>query len=348
MLVDRAIIEVRSGKGGDGCASFRREKYVPKGGPNGGDGGRGGSVILVAKTGIDTLGDLGVRRLWRAADGKAGMSSQKHGRNGEDLTIGVPPGTLVYDEQDGTLLTDLDAPHKHLVAARGGRGGFGNEHFKSATDQAPVRFTTGEASQQHMLRLELKLVADVGLVGLPNAGKSTMLAAVSSAKPKIADYPFTTLEPHLGIAELPNERHAASRRLVLADIPGLIEGASRGKGLGDQFLRHIERTRLLIHLVDAAPPDGTDPATRYGTICAELAAHSAALADKPQIVVLNKVDLVADDAERCSLLHRLKQAAGASVMATSSATRRGLRELLEECWRRLEKNEPHDDDDHQR
>ncbi len=340
MLIDRAVIEVRSGKGGDGCVSFRREKYVPKGGPNGGDGGRGGSVILVATMGIDTLRDLGSKRLWRAGDGKAGMPSQKHGSNAEDLTIEVPPGTLVYDEQDGTLLMDLDTPDQRVVAVRGGRGGFGNEHFKSPTDQAPVRFTAGEASQQRVLRLELKLVADVGLVGMPNAGKSTMLAAVSSAKPKVADYPFTTLEPHLGIAELPGELHANSRRLVLADIPGLIEGASRGKGLGDRFLRHIERTRLLIHLIDAAPPDGADPVIRYQTIRAELAAHSAVLADKPQIVVLNKVDLVPDDAERRAMIERLEQAAGTTVLAASSATRQGLRELLEECWKRLGRIDP--------
>jgi GTP-binding protein len=340
MLIDSTVIEVRSGRGGDGCVSFRREKFVPKGGPDGGDGGRGGSVILLAAAGIDTLRDLGSQRLWRASDGKAGMPAQKHGRDGKDLTIEVPPGTLVYDEQDGTLLMDLDAPDQRLVAARGGRGGFGNEHFKSPTDQAPVRFTAGEAAQQRALRLELKLVADVGLVGLPNAGKSTMLAAVSSAKPKIADYPFTTLQPHLGIAELPGELHTDARRLVLADIPGLIEGASRGKGLGDRFLRHIERTRLLIHLIDAAPPDGADAADRYRTVRAELSAHAAGLTDKPQIVVLNKVDLLPDDAERDAMIKQLEQAADTTVLAASGATRRGLRELLEECWRRLGRNEP--------
>ena len=335
MLIDSAVIEIRSGKGGDGCVSFRREKYIPKGGPNGGDGGRGGSVILAATAGVDTLRDLGARRLWRAGDGRAGMPSQRHGRDGEDLIIQLPPGTLVCDDSEGSLIADLDAPGKQVIAAQGGRGGFGNEHYKSSTDQAPVRFTAGEAAQQHMLRLELKLIADVGLVGMPNAGKSTMLAAVSSARPRIADYPFTTLEPHLGIAELPGQTHAAARRLVLADIPGLIEGASRGKGLGDAFLRHIERTHLLLHLIDAAPPDGADPVASYRTICRELAEHSAALAQKPQIVVLNKVDLIADDAERDEVIQRLEQAVDTRVFAASGATRQGLRELLEECWRRL-------------
>ena len=327
MLVDEAFIFVQSGKGGDGLVSFRREKYVPKGGPDGGDGGRGGSVYIRAVAGVDTLLDMAGRHHWRAHDGQPGQSKSCHGAGAEDLIIHVPPGTQIYNDQTGDMLADLDAPDKQLLAARGGEGGFGNEHFKNATHQAPRSATPGEPGQQLRLCLTLKVIADVGLVGMPNAGKSTLLSRLSAAHPKIADYPFTTLEPQLGIAELSDER-----RLVLADIPGLIEGAHAGAGLGDQFLKHIERTRILVHLLELEPTDGSQPADNYHAIRGELSNYSPQLAAKDEIVVLNKTDLLPDDDARRDAAEQLESQLERPVMSISAATGHACRQLLEECW----------------
>jgi len=260
--------------------SFRREKYIPKGGPNGGDGGDGGSVILIGDNSIDSLLSLTHRPHYRAGHGMQGMGSQMHGANGDDCIVKVPLGTLVTDEETGDLLADISEHDQQLVVAHGGKGGWGNEHFKSATNQTPRETTCGEPIEEHVLRLELKLIADIGLVGMPNAGKSTLLSAISAARPKVADYPFTTLQPHLGIAELDLDR-----RLIVADIPGLIEGAADGAGLGHRFLKHIERTGALLHLIDVMPIDGSDPVSNYKAIREELQKYSTALASKSEIVV---------------------------------------------------------------
>jgi GTP-binding protein len=287
MLIDRATIFVRSGRGGHGCVSFRREKFVPKGGPDGGDGGDGGDVILVGDGGLSTLLPLTPRPHFRATNGRPGEGSSRHGARGEDRIVKVPVGTLVYDTEADVLVADVCAEGQRIVIARGGRGGFGNEHFKGPTNQTPREATNGGDWEERTLRLELKLIADVGLVGLPNAGKSTLLRAVSRATPRVADYPFTTLSPYLGITELPGDR-----RLVVADIPGLIEGAAEGAGLGHDFLRHIERTELLVHVLDIAPFDESDPVENYRAIRGELEAYSAELAAKRELVALNKIDLV--------------------------------------------------------
>ena len=327
MLVDRARIFVRSGKGGDGCMSFRREKYIPKGGPNGGDGGDGGSVILVGDDSIDTLLPLTHRPHYRASHGIQGKGSQLHGANGDDCIVKVPLGTLVTDEASGELLADIAVHNQELVVAKGGRGGWGNEHFKSATNQTPRETTNGQPIEEHTLRLELKLIADIGLVGMPNAGKSTLLSAISAARPKVADYPFTTLHPHLGIAELD-----MNRRLVVADIPGLIEGAADGAGLGHRFLKHIERTGALLHLVDVAPIDGSDPVMNYNTIRGELLQYSKELASKKELIVLNKIDLLPPD-ERDDVIGSIAEALNLDpVITCSSATREGMTLVLEHCW----------------
>jgi GTP-binding protein len=331
MLIDRARIFVRSGKGGNGCVSFRREKFVPKGGPDGGDGGDGGDVVLVGDPSLTTLLPLTPRPHYRAVSGRQGEGRQRHGASGDHLEVPVPLGTLVYDHETGELLVDIHEAGQRFVAARGGRGGFGNEHFKSATNQTPREATDGEPWQERTLDLELKLIADIGLVGLPNAGKSTLLGAVSRARPKVADYPFTTLQPHLGIATLPGER-----RLVVADIPGLIRGAAEGAGLGHDFLRHVERTRLLVHVVDVCPADGSDPAENHAAIRAELGDYSDDLAATAEIVALNKIDLVPAD-EREATIAALAAALGVEdVMTTSGATGEGVGELLELAWRRLD------------
>ncbi len=331
MLVDEAVIHVRSGRGGDGCVSFRREKYVPKGGPDGGDGGDGGSVMLRAEAEVATLLDYAGRHHWQAEDGQAGMGKQRHGASGADRTLAVPVGTVVLDAETGQVVADLSEPGRTVVVARGGRGGFGNEHFKSATEQTPRRATPGEPAEERTLRLELKLVADVGLIGKPNAGKSTLLSRVSRATPKIADYPFTTLEPQLGIAEL-----SGHRRLVVADLPGLIENAHQGAGLGTRFLRHVERTRLLVHLLEVDPVDGSDPVTNYRMIRRELKTHSPALAAKPELVVLSKMDLLGGGADADAAVELVEQGLGRSVRTISAATGAGVKELLEACWAALE------------
>ncbi len=336
MFVDRALITVRAGHGGSGAVSFRRQKYEPKGGPEGGDGGRGGDVILVADDGLNTLLDFRGRPDWEAEPGQNGMKKQKHGSNGRDCVIRVPAGTMVFDNASGDLIVDMK-PRQTFTIASGGKGGFGNEHYKSATNQTPTHAHAGFEGDTKELRLELKLLADVGLLGMPNAGKSTLLAALTRATPKIADYPFTTLAPQLGVAELDN-----TRRLVIADIPGLIEGASDGAGLGLDFLRHVERTRVLVHLLDVMPPDGT-PAANYRTIREELYNYSPVLAERDEVIVLNKMDLLEDDAARAaavkSLRSELKLGREVEVMSISAAARMNTRDLLQKLWTMLNETE---------
>ena len=330
MFIDEAVIQVKSGKGGDGCVAFRREKYIPKGGPSGGNGGRGGDVVLVADENLNTLIDFRSRFHWNARSGQPGGGMDCSGLAAEDLALAVPVGTLVYDDESRALLADMDAHGKRFVAARGGRGGFGNIHFRSSTNQAPRYAEPGEPGEEKRLRLELRLMADVGLLGLPNAGKSTFLRAISRARPAVADFPFTTLHPTLGIAELDPQR-----RLVFADIPGLIEGASRGAGLGHEFLRHVDRTRLLVHLVDVAPIDGSNPVANYRIIRKELAEYSIGLAEKEEIVAINKIDLVApEDRERIveRIAGELGFGKGERPFVVSGATGEGVRALLEACW----------------
>ncbi|MHC4832475.1 MAG: GTPase ObgE [Planctomycetota bacterium] len=327
MFIDAAEITVRSGKGGDGKCSFRREKFVPKGGPDGGDGGRGGDVLLVADPHLDTLLPFAHRRRFAAGDGEPGGAACRHGGDGTPCRIAVPVGCLVHDAETGEAIADLVRPGEEVLVAEGGRGGLGNDRFKNSVQQAPTRTTPGGVAVERRLQLELKLLADVGLVGLPNAGKSTFLRAISRATPKVADYPFTTLSPQLGIADLPGER-----RLLVADIPGLVEGAAEGAGLGHDFLRHVERTGVLIHLVDAAPEASRDPAEDYRVIRGELERFAPQLAEKPEVVVLNKADLVPEDL-RDELVEAFVETSGATPTALiSGATGEGIRELLEAVW----------------
>jgi GTP-binding protein len=334
VLIDRATIFVRSGKGGHGCVSFRREKFVPKGGPDGGDGGQGGDVILRGDAAETTLLPLTPRPHYRATNGQPGMGKSMTGADGKDCIVAVPLGTLVFDKDSGEQLADITRDGQSFVAAKGGRGGYGNEHFKSATNQTPREATPGDEWEERTLLLELKLIADVGLIGLPNAGKSTMLRAISRATPKVAEYPFTTLAPHLGIADLPGRE---PRRLIVADIPGLIEGAADGAGLGHDFLRHVERTRVLVHVVDVMPLDGSDPVDNYRLIRDELFAYSPMLAEKEEIIALNKTDLIpASETDRLTdLVAQLGLDAEDVVVHTSGATSRGMDAMLEACWSAL-------------
>ena len=291
-FIDEATIQVHAGKGGNGSASFRREKFVPRGGPNGGDGGRGGSIWAVADRNINTLVDYRFARIHRAEDGDIGRGADKYGRGGEDIVLRMPVGTLVKDAGDGSLLADLARDGQRALLAKGGRGGLGNLHFKSSINRAPRQFTRGEPGENRELALELRVLADVGLLGMPNAGKSTFIRAVSAARPKVADYPFTTLNPSLGVV-----RVGPDASFVVADIPGLIEGAAEGAGLGHQFLRHLSRTRLLLHLVDLLPPeDDADPAKDARALANELKKYDETLYAKPRWLVFNKIDL-ADDAQ---------------------------------------------------
>jgi GTP-binding protein len=307
--------------------SFRREKYIPKGGPNGGDGGDGGNVILVGDKSIDTLLPVTHRPHYRASHGIQGKGSQMHGANGEDCIVKVPLGTLVRSDETGELLADISVEGQELVVAKGGKGGWGNEHFKSATNQAPRETTPGEPFEEHILQLELKLIADIGLVGLPNAGKSTLLSAISAARPKVADYPFTTLQPHLGIAELDMDR-----RLIVADIPGLIEGAADGAGLGHRFLKHIERTGALLHVIDVMPVDGSKPIDNYKTIRRELQRYSPELASKEELIVLNKIDLLPEEEREQTIAMFAKKLQLDTVVGCSGATLTGIRDVLEHAW----------------
>ncbi len=319
MFVDRVQITVQAGRGGNGCLSFRRERYVPRGGPDGGDGGDGGSVVLVVDPQLSTLAPLTHRSCWRAENGRPGQGSNRHGRKGRDLLIAVPPGTVVRDAQRGFVIKDLTTPGQRLVVAQGGRGGRGNAHFKSSTNRAPRETTPGEPGQQRRLLLELKLIADVGLVGMPNAGKSTLLSRLSRARPKIADYPFTTREPNLGQVHVEGDRY-----FVLADIPGLIEGAHAGHGLGHDFLRHVQRTRVLVHLVEPVPQDSSDPVENYRKIRRELELFDPQLATRPELVAVTKADLP----EAVPVQKRLaEQLPGRQVLLISAVTGQGLREL---------------------
>ena len=328
MLHDRARIEVRAGGGGDGCLSFRREAHVPKGGPDGGDGGRGGDVVLRCDDNLRDLQSFRRRAHFRAARGGHGQGAQRHGADGDVLVIPVPPGTQLT-RWDGTRY-DLVRPGQEVTIARGGAGGRGNVHFKSAVRQAPRLAERGLPGEEGAVRLHLKLLADVGLVGLPNAGKSSLLARMTRAQPKVAAYPFTTLEPVLGMLE------ADDRQLVLADIPGLIEGASGGAGLGHDFLAHVERTRLLVHVLDLAPLDGSDPRENHAVIERELAEHDARLAALPRVLALSKADLVAPEAaEAAAAEWRERVGDDVPVIITSSATRQGLDTLARELLRRV-------------
>jgi len=322
MLYDRARIFVRAGRGGDGHLSFRREKYIPRGGPDGGNGGRGGNVYLVVDPGVNTLIAFHHQQRFRAEDGQPGGRSDRTGRNGPDLTILVPPGTVVRGVGEEAILNvDLVAPGQRLLVARGGRGGRGNAVFATATRQTPRFAERGEPAEERTLELELKLIADVGLVGYPNAGKSTLLAAISAARPKIASYPFTTLSPNLGVVTV------GDYSFVVADIPGLIEGASQGAGLGLEFLRHVERTRLLIHILDGAGVDGRDPREDYVATNRELAAHSPALAERRQVVAVNKMDLP-DARERLAPLQEALAVPAEDVFPISAATGVGVQALV--------------------
>ncbi|HEX9139126.1 MAG TPA: GTPase ObgE [Steroidobacteraceae bacterium] len=325
-FVDEAILKVQAGNGGRGCVSFRREKFVPFGGPDGGDGGEGGSVIVRAAEGINTLADFRIQRTYKARSGEAGSGNDCTGRGGTDLHVTVPVGTVLRDQESGELIGDLTQPGEELKVAQGGKGGWGNTRFKSSTNRAPRQFGTGLPGEKRVLAMELKVIADVGLLGLPNAGKSTLIRAVSAARPKVADYPFTTLYPNLGVVDC-----GEHRSFVMADIPGLIEGAADGAGLGIRFLKHLQRTSVLLHLVDIAPVDPEADAVRDArAIVAELKKFSKELAAKPRWLVLNKRDLLPDaDAEQlaAAIVRRLRFKGPHFLI--SAATGRGTRELAE-------------------
>src|SRR5215831_8612952 len=331
-FLDQAKIYLRSGDGGNGCVSFRREKFIEFGGPNGGDGGKGGDVIAEAVDGLNTLIDYRYQQHFTAANGRAGMGKDRHGANGADIVLKVPIGTQIYDEDDVTLLADLTEIEQRVVLARGGNGGFGNAHFKSSTNRAPRHANPGQAGIELTVRLRLKLIADAGIIGLPNAGKSTFLAAVSAAKPKIADYPFTTLHPQLGVVDVDG------REFVLADIPGLIEGAHEGVGLGDRFLAHVERCRVLLHLVDGT---GEHAGQAYKTVRAELDAYGNGLADKPEIVALNKADALTPEQLKQQTA-RLKRAAKKTPLVVSAATGAGVPDVLRALLRVIDQSSEHE------
>ena len=325
MLIDRARIWVKAGNGGNGSASFRREKYVPRGGPDGGDGGRGGTVYLRSRRNLTSLLPFQFTTRFKAENGGPGRSQQRHGKNGKDLVVDVPVGTVVSDDESGEILADLTEEDERTAVARGGRGGLGNVHFKTSTRQAPRLAELGEPGEERWLRLELRLIADVGLVGLPNAGKSTLLAASSAARPKIADYPFTTLEPILGVVQVGG---IDGQTFVMADIPGLIGGAAQGVGLGLEFLRHVRRTKVLVHVLDASGGlEGRDPIQDFETVNAELHAYEEDLLVKPMLVALNKADI--PEAQRnLELLTTQLQDRGYSVFPISAVTGEGVQELL--------------------
>ncbi len=326
MFIDKAKIQVKAGDGGNGCVSFRREKYIPKGGPDGGDGGKGGSIYFQAAEDLDTLMDFAGKHHWRARNGQPGSGNNKHGADGQDLIIKVPPGTLIYDAELELPLKDLNEIGMKVCICRGGRGGKGNKAFATSTNQTPRYAEPGKKGQQRNLRLELKLIADVGIVGLPNAGKSTLISHCSAARPKIADYPFTTLEPVLGIVKLSD-----FRRFVMTDIPGLIEDSHRGAGLGIEFLKHIERTRIIVHILDIMPTNGSSPAENYKAIRKELKLYSKALAEKQEIIVANKIDLDPDGKKVKELKKKLRK----KVYPISAVTGNGVKKLTEILWQKV-------------
>ena len=328
MFIDQAKITVKAGGGGHGCIAFRREKFVPRGGPSGGNGGDGGSIYLVADSQENTLLKFRFNHTFRAKRGSHGQGSNKQGKSGEDLEITIPIGTIVYHDETGEELHDFTQPNERVLIAKGGHGGRGNAAFASATNRTPSRAQDGLPGEEKTLRLELKLLADVGLVGFPNAGKSTLISSISAAKPKIADYPFTTLEPNLGVVSLDMDK-----TFVVADIPGLIEGAHLGHGLGIQFLRHIERTRLLLHLIDVSPMSEHDPIDEFRTIAAELEQHNSSLSEKPKIVVATKMDIA--DPKKVRKLEQWCRQNQMDVIRISSVTGEGLEELKRSVFRKL-------------
>ena len=331
-FVDEASIHVTAGKGGNGSASFRREKYIPFGGPDGGDGGQGGSVLLEGDSGLNTLVDFRHRRIYKAENGVQGKGQERYGKKGSDIIIRVPLGTVVTDELSGITLGDVTEHGQHLLVARGGRGGLGNVHFKSSTNRAPRKCTPGEAGEELQLHLELKVLADIGLLGFPNAGKSTLISAVSAARPKVADYPFTTLYPNLGVVRI-----GVDSSFVIADIPGLIEGAADGAGLGVQFLKHLQRTRLLLHLVDIAPLDEMLPEDAVRKLEKELVNFDSELSEKPRWLVFTKTDIL-DQATARQIVKRVLENLGwnAPSFMISSVTRSGTDELMQSVARELD------------
>ncbi len=327
MFVDRVEIRVKAGNGGDGCVSFRRLRYVPKGGPDGGDGGDGGSVTIQARRGINNLANLAQHKFWHAADGKNGEGANRTGRGGKDLLIQVPPGTIVMDAEKGFVIKDLASDGDQIVAARGGHGGKGNARFKTATNRAPRESTPGKPGETRAFLLELRVIADVGLIGKPNAGKSTLLSRLSHARPEIAAYPFTTKFPNLGMVQLDLERS-----FVMADIPGLIEGAHAGVGLGHEFLRHVERAGILVHLVEPCPQDESDPTRNYRAIRGELTQYNPKFADRPELIVVTKAELPG----AAELRDSLSAETGENVFLISAVTGQGLSDLTNAIARQLE------------
>jgi GTP-binding protein len=331
MFIDRVKIRIKAGDGGDGVTAFRREKFIPRGGPSGGDGGVGGDVWMESNEGLNTLLHLRYNPEHKAGRGKHGEGSNRFGKDGESITVRVPVGTQVFDAESEELLFDFTEAGQRYLAAKGGKGGWGNSHFATPTRRAPKFHYTGRPGDERELQLELKLIADVGLVGFPNAGKSTLISVISAAKPKIADYPFTTLEPNLGVVDLGD-----FRTLVVADLPGLIEGASEGIGLGDRFLRHVERTKLILHLVDVSSISGRDPIEDYEIINRELSNYNPELGERPQIVVATKLDAL-DEPERLEKLREHAKADGKDFLEISSVTNLGVKELVNTLSRRLDR-----------
>ena len=330
MFIDRVKIRVKAGDGGDGVTAFRREKFVPRGGPSGGDGGKGGSVWIEADEGYNTLLHLRYNPEHKAERGRHGEGSNKHGKDGGDVLIKVPVGTQIFDAETNDLVFDFTENGQRFCAAKGGKGGWGNSHFATPTKRAPKYHYTGRVGEEKEFQLELKLIADVGLLGFPNAGKSTLISVISAAKPKIADYPFTTLEPNLGVVDI-----GEFRTFVVADIPGLIEGAHKGAGLGDRFLRHVERTKLLLHLVDVSSLSGRDPVKDYEIINQEIASFNPELAERPQIVVATKLDAL-DDPKRLEKLKKRAKKDGKEFLEISAVTNQGTRELVKKVAQRLD------------
>lgn len=330
MFIDRAKIKIKAGDGGSGVTAFRREKFVPRGGPSGGDGGKGGDVWLEADESLNTLLHLRYNPEHKAERGRHGEGSNRHGKDGADVIVKVPVGTQVFDTESGDLLFDFTEAGQRFRAAKGGKGGWGNQHFATPTRRAPKFHYTGRPGEERELQLELKLIADVGLVGFPNAGKSTLISVISAAKPKIADYPFTTLEPNLGVVDLGD-----FKTFVVADIPGLIEGASEGAGLGDRFLRHVERTKLILHLVDVSSISGRDPVEDYEIINRELANYNEDLARRPQILVATKLDAL-DEPERLESLRERAKQDGKEFLEISAVTNQGTKELVSVVAKKLE------------